>query len=228
MTEVIVVRHGETAWNVEGRIQGWRESELNARGWAQVAALGKLFAARGEERKVEAVYSSDLRRAVDTAAAVAGAVGLEVVRERRLREWHLGVMEGMLLSEAREREPEAARIYDERLVDAVVPGGESARQRYERSTACLEAIAERHAGGCVVVVTHGGILDDVYRYCNGIGLEEERDWDLFNCGVNRLRMDNRISRIEGRWCVEGWGEVGHLEGIGSMRDWNQGQVTDDK
>jgi 2,3-bisphosphoglycerate-dependent phosphoglycerate mutase len=231
MTEVVVIRHGETDWNVEGRIQGWQESELNARGRAQAAAVGERFRGEREEgvRCVEAVYSSDLKRTMDTARQVADAVGVEIQADERLREWHLGCIETMLMEEAREREPEAVRIYDERDVEAVVRGGESIRQRFERCTTCLEEIAEAHAGQQVVVVTHGGILDDLYRYVNGIDLGEERALDLYNCGVNILRMDpptprlrrtgERRSRIERRWLVERWGDIEHLKAIGSMADW---------
>ncbi|HAA74044.1 TPA: histidine phosphatase family protein [Candidatus Latescibacteria bacterium] len=228
MTEMVVIRHGETEWNVEGRIQGWQDSELNARGRAQAEALGRRF--RGQRGLIRAIYSSDLKRTMDTARSVADVVGLEIVADERLREWHLGCIETMLLDEARVREPEAVRIYEERDVEAVVPEGESIRERYNRCTSCLEEIAEKHKGDRVVVVTHGGILDDLYRFVNGVDLQAERDWDLFNCGINVLRIENRESKIENRWSVVRWGYIEHLEGIGSMADWagGQGQVSDVK
>jgi probable phosphoglycerate mutase len=209
MTEVVVVRHGETDWNVEGRIQGHRESELNARGRMQAEAVGAWF----REAEVDAIYSSDLKRTMDTAREIAAVLRLEIVEDKRLREWKLGVLETRLVEEVRASESEAVRIYNERDVDAVVPGGESVRQRYARATGCLKEITERHPDAVVVVVTHGGILDDVYRFAKGIDLEAERTWDLHNCGISRIRF------TEGTWEVLSWGEVEHLEKIGSMADW---------
>ena len=210
-TRLTVIRHGETDWNVEGRIQGHQESELNERGRRQAAALDGCF----EAGSADAVYSSDLRRTMDTARPVADALGLEIRRDKRLREWNLGCMEKMLLSEARLRVPDAIRIYDERLVDAVVPGGESIRKRYERFTACLVEVANRHAGGHAVVVTHGGILDDIYKFVHRLDLDVPCEWELFNCGINRLTKAGET------WRADVWGEVRHLDGIGSMTTWNE-------
>jgi probable phosphoglycerate mutase len=207
--EVVVIRHGETDWNAEGRIQGHQESDLNARGKRQARAVGERF--RGDS--AVALYSSDLRRTMDTARRVAEATGLEIRPDARLREWHLGCIETMLLSEARDREPAATRIYDERDTDTVVPGGESIRQRYARCTSCLEEISESHKGERVVVVTHGGILDDFYRFANGVALEVACEWDLFNCGINVLKHK------DGAWLVDVWGDITHLDGIGAMADW---------
>lgn len=246
-TEIDVIRHGETDWNVEGRIQGWVESELNERGKLQAAALGARYGAerqalsaktspgsRGDlspscGRGVVAIYSSDLKRTMDTANSIGRVLGLDVIGDERLREWHLGVMEGMLIGEAREKVPEAMRIYDERIVDKVVPGGESIRARYGRAIGCLKEIEERHRGERVVVVTHGGILDDVYRFVEGVGLECACEWELYNCGVNRLKivqcklqnehLGGGDRTGEQRWGIVTWGDVGHLEGIGAMANW---------
>jgi len=209
MKEVIVVRHGETDWNAEGRIQGHQESSLNERGRAQAAALEKRF----ESERIDELYSSDLQRTLDTARPISEATGVEIRTDERLREWKLGRLETLSINEAREREPEALRIYEEGDPDVVIPEGESIRQRFERCTSCLKEIVERHGNARVVVVTHGGILDDFYRHVSGIALDADRDWPLYNAGVNTLRIE------DGRLRIKSWGDTGHLGGIGAMADW---------
>lgn len=208
-TELIVVRHGETAWNAGGRIQGHRPVGLNARGRRQARAV----AARLAGTAFDALYSSDLDRAMQTADAVAGATGHEVIPDARLREWDLGVLAGLTAGEAESQYPDAYGIYRRRLPDAAIPEGESIRQRYARTTQALEAVARRHDGGCAVVVTHGGPLDDFYRRANGIPLEAARDFELFNAGLNTFRIAGEV------WTLVRWGDIDHLREIGSMGNW---------
>ena len=210
-TEVTVIRHGETEWNAVGRIQGHQDSFLNARGQLQTKAV----ADRLDGSLVDAFYSSDLTRTLQTAEPIATAMGVSVISDSRLREWKLGVLESLVLDEAANSQPEAFRIYQERDPEAVVPGGESIRQRFDRATSCLKEIISQHQDGKVVVVTHGGIIDDLYRYAKGIDLRADRNWPLYNCGINRLKIDNW------KWTVEIWGDIGHLGEIGSMADWEK-------
>ena len=107
---MIVVRHGETEWNAEGRIQGHQDVALNERGERQVAAVARRLASA----RVDAVYSSDLRRTMQTAEHIAEALGKKIIQDQRLREWKLGVLETLIPNEAAEKEPEAYRIYMER------------------------------------------------------------------------------------------------------------------
>ena len=210
--EMIVVRHGETKWNAEGRIQGHQDVALNERGERQVAAVAQRLA----EEPVDAVYSSDLRRTMQTAEPIAKVLGKEIVQDQRLREWKLGVLETLVPEEAAQKKPEAYRIYLERNPEEVVSGGESIRQRHERAISCVREIAERHPCERVVVVTHGGIVDDLYRSAMEIALEADQDWPLYNCGINTLKIKN------GEWKIEKWGDVDHLSEIGSMADWESG------
>jgi len=204
-----VVRHGETEWNAEGRIQGHRQVGLNGRGARQADAVADRLASW----KPQALYSSDLLRSAQTASAIARATGLAVVEDPALREWDLGVLAGLRRHEAERRYPEAYRVYSTLAPDPTVPGGESIRMRYRRTTSAAEAISGRHPGEKVVVVTHGGPLDDFYRRSRGMPLEAPRDFELFNGGVNTFRVSG------GTWSLLRWGDISHLEGIGAMGHW---------
>ena len=208
-TRVILVRHGETDWNAEGRIQGHLPVPLNERGRAQAEAVG----ARLEPVPFAALYSSDLLRARQTAEAIGRASGQRVRDDRRLREWDLGILSGLMRSVAEELHPEAFGIFRKRLLDEPVPGGESIRTRYERVTAAVQEIADRHPGETVVAVSHGGPLGDCYRRAVGAPMGSQMRIDLFNAGVSVLRVMGED------WPLEAWGAVDHLEAIGTLANW---------
>ncbi|MFM1770290.1 MAG: hypothetical protein RJA22_2819 [Verrucomicrobiota bacterium] len=201
-TRVVLLRHGQTAWNVEGRYQGHLESDLTAAGLAQAAALARRAAGQG----LEAVYASDLRRAQQTAARIAAAVGLPVQVDPGLRERHLGIFQGLLKAETQARFPEEYARFKGGGPDHAVPGGESARDCQRRVLAALERIVRRHAGGRIVVVSHGGVLGAVFRHTLGIPLEAPRRFEPGNGSWNVFRHE------AGRWHLETWGDVTHLAG----------------
>jgi probable phosphoglycerate mutase len=208
-TRIILIRHGETDWNALGRIQGHLPVPLNARGIKQAEAL----AARLQELTFSAVYSSDLLRARQTAEAIVRLSGHEIRTDEHLREWDLGMLSGMLRTQAERDHPKAARIYRNYLVDEPLPGGESIRRRFERVTNAVADIAARHHGECVLVVSHGGPLGDCYRRAVGKGAQERIKIDLFNASVNRIRIDGDD------WSLESWAQIEHLEDIGSLPNW---------
>ena len=200
-THVIVVRHGETQWNIEGRRQGHLDSTLTAKGRAQAEALAGRF---GPE-SCTAIYSSDLGRAFETARIIAARTGHEIVPDRRLRERHLGVFQGLSGDEIRERYP---REYDEHRNDSAdyaVPGGESFRDQTARNILCLEELARRHPGEVVMVVTHGGVLSALFRHTLAIPLDAPRRFAFKNASVNLFRYR------DGAWTLETWGDVSHLK-----------------
>jgi len=208
-TRVILIRHGETDWNAEGRIQGHLPIPLNDRGLAQAEALS----ARLANIPFVALYSSDLLRARQTAEAIGRSSGHEVCTDERLREWDLGILSGLLRTVAEELHPEAFGIFRNRIVDEPVPGGESIRARFNRVTDAVQDIAAAHRGDTVVAVTHGGPLGDCFRRAVGAPLESKVKIDLFNAGVNVL-----LIKDEG-WQVESWGDVDHLAEIGTLANW---------
>jgi probable phosphoglycerate mutase len=207
MTELILIRHGETAWNRERRMQGQTDTQLSDTGRAQAQAVGRRLA----RHPFVALYSSDLTRAWDTAAAIARESGHEIRRERALRERTFGVFEGLTYDEMAERYPDEHARFSKRDPDYAVPGGESPRQFFERSLACLEGIAAAHAGECVVVVTHGLVLDTLHRAARSMPLEARREAPLLNASLNTFRRDGHA------WVEVAWGDVAHLAEVGVTR-----------
>ncbi len=201
MSHLILIRHGETVWNLERRMQGQTDSPLSARGLQQA----RLLAKRMPEFDFTALYSSDSGRALVTARAIAEVTGHTVVVEPALRERHFGVFEGLTGPEMQKRHPQAYARFKSRDADYVVPGGESALAFRDRALACLADIAARHANELVVVVTHGLVCDVVYRAAYGMELMEPRFFPLVNAGINRFRFDGAA------WKCEVWGDADHLD-----------------
>lgn len=199
LTELILVRHSETAWNAESRIQGHRDIPLNARGLAQAAALGQRL---GAER-FDAVYSSDLQRALQTALPLVRHRAADIRLEPRLRERHLGVLEGLNREQAILSQPVAWQVLKTRQADAPLAGGESLGIFFARAVGLLRELVERHAGHRVLLVTHGGVLDAAYRYVKALPLDALRDFPVHNASRNILHYD-------GEWRVALWGDVSHL------------------
>ncbi|HEY5801820.1 MAG TPA: histidine phosphatase family protein [Burkholderiaceae bacterium] len=204
MTELLLIRHGETAWNAERRLQGHTDIALNAAGLRQADALGRALAAE----KLDAIYASDLARASQTAQAVAAHHGLPVQTRAALRERCYGGFEGLRYLEIEQRYPQQYAAWQARDVDASLPPGEregeSFRQFYERSLAALRAIALQHAGQRIAIVAHGGVLECAYRAAHGLPLDVARNFPVLNASVNRIAVDSGLLR------VLQWGDVAHL------------------
>ena len=203
-TRVFLLRHGQTAWNVELRLQGQLDVALDAVGQRQVAQLAQALA--GEE--LAAIYSSDLQRAHDTALALAslsGVPGLRVTKDVALRERGFGRLEGLTYAEVEELWPDDALRWRRREPDFGPGGGETLRVFYERSVAAVTRLAQPHAGQTIAVVAHGGVLDCLYRSASGIDLGAARTWQLANATVNRLLFTGE------RFVVVGWDDRAHLE-----------------
>lgn len=207
LTRICLVRHGETAWNAEKRIQGQTDIGLDPVGLGQAqAAAGWLSG-----RPVAALYSSDLQRAQQTAAYIAGALGLTPCLLAGMRERRYGLFEGLTYAEARLRHPAHYHAFEIRQPDFALPeGGESLCQLYERVTCCLGEVAARHPGQTVVLVTHGGVLDIVNRFVRGNPLELPRDFLIPNAGINWITYSGGI------WSIESWAETAHL--LAASRD----------
>jgi len=205
-TCITLIRHGETDWNAEGRLQGHLQVPLNRRGRAQAEALATCL----QDTGFDAVYSNDLLRALQTAWTIVRPKGQAVRADERLREWDLGVLAGLGRAQAEQEQPHAARIRREHLVDEPIPGGESLRRRFERVTGAVAEIAVRHRGECVLVVSHGGPLGDCYRRAVGTGIEEPMRIDLRNATINRIRIDGDD------WTVKSWARTEHLAAVGLL------------
>jgi probable phosphoglycerate mutase len=199
-TRLCFVRHGETDWNAEQRMQGHKDLPLNADGLAQAEEASSYFIGL----PVSAIYSSDLLRAQQTARPIAAALKLAVTLLPELRERNYGRCEGMIRHEVAARYPEDALALRERHADYVLPNGESLRQHHKRILDCVARLATEHAGQTLVVVTHGGVLDLLYRRASGMSLEQPRNFDIPNTGINWINVCGE------QWSIERWADTSHL------------------
>jgi probable phosphoglycerate mutase len=202
-TRIFAIRHGETAWNVDTRIQGQLDIPLNATGRWQARRLAEALA--GET--LHAVYASDLVRASETAAAVAAAVGVPVVTDSGLRERAFGVFEGLTFNEIEQRWPPLSQRWRQRDPLFGPDGGETLDGFYARCVGRAAELAERHAGQTIVLVAHGGVLDCLYRAATRLALQAPRTWLVGNASINRL-----LHTPDG-FSLVGWSDTQHLDGV---------------
>lgn len=179
--QVWLVRHGESTWNAKGIVQGQLDPGLSASGRQQALLCARILAGQAEP---EALYSSDLRRALESAAPIAQAVGLEVRVEPELRERSLGDAEGRpdTMLGAERSGVERGRVVD---ADAAPEGGESVRQLYDRAASCAARILASHRGD-VVLVCHGGVVRALLAWLDGVA-PDEMAWPDVENGVPIVR-----------------------------------------
>jgi probable phosphoglycerate mutase len=196
-----LIRHGETAWNAEQRLQGWTDIPLNPTGQAQAAAVARELTGID----FDAVYSSPLQRALHTAQAIAG--GRPIVLEPRLRERHFGELQGLRRGEIAANFPAIQAELNARSPGYQPPGGESLQDFAARVLAVFKQLRQQHRQGQqILVVAHGGVLDIAYRMASDQDLHSPRLHALPNAAINWLQ-----STPTG-WRVEAWGLDGHLTG----------------
>jgi 2,3-bisphosphoglycerate-dependent phosphoglycerate mutase len=207
-TRFVVVRHGETAWNAQSRIQGHLDSPLNEEGLAQALLVGERLAREPFDR----LYCSDLGRVMQTVQPLVDRTGRQPVLTHHLRERHLGVFQGLTGAECERAFPEDYARFHARDPDHAVPGGESIRQVYRRVAGFFDELAVRDAGHYVVVATHGGIPDALYRHVTGTPLDRRRDFPIYNASLNWLRF------AHGRWLLDQWSDISHLTRDAALDD----------
>jgi probable phosphoglycerate mutase len=202
-TELLFIRHGETDWNRQQRFQGQIDVPLNALGHAQAARLGQRLA--GETH--DALFSSDLTRARETAAPLAAAWGRQPVLVPGLREQSFGVLEGLDVPAIQQQHGALWQQWLEHRADFALPGGESLRQFHTRVIEAVRELAAASAGQRLVIVTHGGVLDMLWRTANGLPLDGLRACEIPNTGLNRLRWAG------GTLHIDSWADEAHLAGL---------------
>jgi probable phosphoglycerate mutase len=172
------VRHGETDFNAERRIQGqMKEVSLSARGREQAAAVAKDLIGCG----ATVLYASDLNRTMQTAAPIAQALGLEIIKEPALRERNFGIIQGRLYDEVAEIMHEWWTRHDEEI-----EGGETNRQMYARVAAFLDALRAAPPSQNIVLVSHGGTINMALAYLAGISIEDMQWQRVANCAVTTV------------------------------------------
>ena len=199
-TRFIVVRHGETQWNVESRVQGHMDSPLTQAGLAQAEAI----AGRLSCEAFEVLVSSDLGRAMHTARVIAGRCGREVIPDARLRERSFGAGEGMTYGDLDYHWPDVFSRVRETDPDFVIPGGESRRQFHERIRDAFHGLAAEHEGRRVAVVCHGGVLAALYRLIHDIPVAKPHRIPIANASYNAIAFEADA------WSVQAWDDVSHL------------------
>jgi 2,3-bisphosphoglycerate-dependent phosphoglycerate mutase len=204
-TEFLLIRHGETIWNVEGRFQGQQDSPLTPLGIAQAAAA----AVHVRTYAPTALYSSDLTRTLQTAQPIADATGLTIIHEPALRERNLGIFEGLTHAEAEMRHVAEYTRFAAREPEYVLPAGESLAQLSRRGMRILATLAQRHSGERVAIVSHGALLTAILRHIQGIALHLPSPFTIHNGSISRVRYDDTA----GAWSLLTLGEVLQLGSI---------------
>lgn len=203
-TRIIAIRHGETAWNVDTRIQGQLDVELNDTGRWQARQTALAL----QEEDIAAIYASDLARAFETARAIGAVAGLQPVPVPALRERHFGHFQTLTWAEIETQWPQQAQQWRTRVPDWSPQGGESLLTLRARISDAVHTLAQRHLGQQIVLVAHGGVMDVLYRLATGQELQAPRQWPLGNAAVNRL-----LWTPQGLSLV-GWGDDRHLQSAG--------------
>lgn len=208
-SRLILIRHGETTWNREERIQGQRDAPLNALGRAQAASTARHLVEVGLLRDVSVIHSSDLSRALDTARAIVALTGLPLMVNASLRERHFGELEGVTYAEWRAADAESLRRFRAGDPDYGPPGGETARDFLARCVAAIEHVVATSDAEAVAVVTHGGVVSSLYRHSEALGHASERTWSVPNASLSewRVRWQDEAPVFE---CLR-IGDATHLE-----------------
>ena len=206
MTSLTVIRHGETDWNRQHRFQGQIDVPLNALGFEQARRMGQRLA----DETFDLIVVSDLLRTRQTAQALADAQcgGLAMQVEPLWREQGFGLLEGLDVPTIRSQHAELWAQWQRHDADYALPqGGESNRVFYARVMQALQALLAAHAGASVALVTHGGVLDMLWRSALALSLSGPRECEIPNTGINRLRWS------DGRLQIVDWADASHLEGL---------------
>ncbi len=208
MTKIILIRHGETLWNTESRIQGHLDSPLTQTGFSQAKNLAQRF----KSEEIAALYSSDLGRAYDTARYISEIKGLPILVKPCLRERNFGILQGVQKKNLASEYPEIFRYYQSHDPDYVIPEGESIKQFSQRCVECIEKLAQQCAGKRILIITHGGVLVSLFKHTLALPVDAQRRFVSSNTSVNIFSYQN------GKWMLEVWGDLSHLHGAKSLDD----------
>ncbi len=200
-TRILAIRHGETTWNVDTRIQGHLDIPLNSTGRRQAERLAQALA----DEPITAIYASDLTRAWETAQYLGRQLTMDVTREEGLRERGFGDFEGKTFAEIEALLPDQSLRWRKRDPEFAPAGGESLLALRSRVVAAAERRAAEHPGELIALVGHGGVMDVLYRAATRLDIQAPRTWALGNAAINRL-----LWTPEG-FTLVGWADTQHLD-----------------
>lgn len=203
MTIIYLIRHGETMWNREKRLQGHLDIGLNDNGRRQADLLALHMA----QKNLAAIISSDLSRAMDTALPIAKHHELDLQLDPQLRERHYGVMQGLSHEEIEKLHPENHQAWKNRDVSFQPKDGESLLQFDGRVVQAARRWAEEFKQYEIALVAHGGVLDCLHRAATQKPLEQARDFEILNASLSTLKYQN------GQFSLIQWGDVSHLNDL---------------
>lgn len=204
-TRFCLVRHGETDWNAERRLQGHTDIDLNPRGIAQAAQMAKAI--KAIDLQFDVLYTSDLQRAAKTANAIETLFKIKAIVDPTLRERHLGILQGVSTAEAPQFDAELWKNHLSRDIHEELRGGESIVQFAQRIHQALEKIRQQHLGKTILLVSHGGALDMMYRLASNQALDAEKAVSVPNASLNWISHDGNA------WKVDRWADTSHLDGL---------------
>ena len=204
-TKLCLIRHGETAWNAERRLQGHTDTPLNPKGVLQARQMAQAL--KDINLGFDVLYTSDLKRAADTANAVVELFGVEAQVDSALRERNFGALQGLSITEAPLLRPDIWQAHIARDLDHDLEGGESIQQFSLRVRNALDGIQKRHAGKTILVVSHGGTLDMMYRIASKQSLSAQRIVSVPNASLNWISHEESSG-----WVVDQWADTRHLKG----------------
>ena len=207
-TEITIIRHGETMWNVQKRIQGQRNSKLSENGITQAELVAKALV----KREFDVLVSSDLGRAIETAKIINKQLLLPHEYNANLRERSFGIFEGKNFAEIEEKYPEEFLRYKERNPEFVVPGGESIEQMYKRITSEIESVARKFKDQKVLIVSHGLVLEMMMYRTFNLKLDEPRAFSINNSSISSFYID------ENNWFLKEWGVIEHLVSLNVLNE----------
>ena len=205
---LLLVRHGETDWNAEGRIQGMLDVPLNALGMAQARIVGDALA---RSIDIAAVIASDLVRTRETAKPLIDATGFDIAFDPRIRERHFGVLEGRTYAEWRAVDAAGMARYDAGDPDYGPEGGETARGFLDRCVAAITDMVTACHEKTLILVTHGGVVSSMYRHSQLLGFHSERTWSVPNASISEWRVEYHGDGGAPAYYCERIGDDTHLE-----------------
>ena len=205
ITRFCLVRHGETDWNAAHRLQGHTDISLNARGLAQAGQMARAL--KNIKLQFDVLYTSDLQRAAKTAQAIEELFDITAIPNAALRERHLGALQGLTTDEAPMHEPELWKSHLSRNIEENLRNGESIQQFADRIKTALVEICKQHLGKTILLVSHGGALDMMYRIASNQALDAEKVVTVPNASLNWISHDGLA------WKVDGWANTSHLEDL---------------
>ncbi|HID86792.1 MAG TPA: histidine phosphatase family protein [Anaerolineae bacterium] len=189
--ELVLIRHGESTWNDEGRIQGWTDCPLSDRGRRQAEKLAERLAGLS----IAALYTSSLKRALETAHIVARTLDLPPMVDERLREYGVGDLEGLTIEEVKERYPTIYHGWQETTRWIPLPGEEGRAVFAQRVGAAMADIVASHPKETVAVVTHGGVIGIFLAQLLGLGWSERLPFAFDNASVSIIELDGHRTRV---------------------------------